>query len=373
MANLASMLPLRPKTAGRLSEVFLSAYRAILGESTSLGLPNTSSYVVILVDGLGVSNIKGASAYARNINQKLSQSSTIFSGFPTTTASSLASFATGKNNGEHGFLGYRVFDRAENRTLNLLNDLRDVDARKYQDLTTVSELASETGITTHFIGPGEYQKSGFTMATMPLAIYHPAKTIEDRFRVAETLLRESKSLSYLYIPELDQLAHRFGTDSSQWLQKLEELDAELYKFLSKKSKNSCVILTADHGVLNVPKSEHLYLDELPVFDDLIMLGGDPRVGFLYFEDGVEIEEKRKVIISQLGHYSLVASIEELVESGWIDSLGQASRKLAPDLVLLPKGKKVIYHRKFAKAKSLEMIGQHGGMSQEEWEVPLLIY
>jgi hypothetical protein len=34
---------------------------------------------------------------------------------------------------------------------------------------------------------------------------------------------------------------------------------------------------------------------------------------------------------------------------------------------------VIYHRKFAKAKSLQMIGQHGGMTKAEWEVPLVIF
>jgi hypothetical protein len=34
---------------------------------------------------------------------------------------------------------------------------------------------------------------------------------------------------------------------------------------------------------------------------------------------------------------------------------------------------VIYHRDFAKPKSLEMIGQHGGMTKSEWEVPLITF
>jgi hypothetical protein len=34
---------------------------------------------------------------------------------------------------------------------------------------------------------------------------------------------------------------------------------------------------------------------------------------------------------------------------------------------------VVYHRGFAKQKSLEMIGQHGGMTKAEWEIPLLIF
>jgi hypothetical protein len=47
--------------------------------------------------------------------------------------------------------------------------------------------------------------------------------------------------------------------------------------------------------------------------------------------------------------------------------------MAPDLVLLPKSDRVIYHRGFAKARSLLMIGQHGGMTQAEWEVPLIVF
>ena len=374
MANLASMLPSVPKSFGRLSEAYLSALLALDGKTNPLSLIAKQSYAVILVDGLGVANIKAAGGHAGFLNQKLANSKSLFSGFPTTTATSLASFATGKQSGEHAFIGYRVFDRQHSKAINLLNDLGpDLPPRRYQDLETISEQGVAAGKRMITVGPGEYEASGFTQATMPASKYMPAKTIEERFAIASSELAKPGTLIYLYIPELDQLAHRFGTSSQKWLNTIEELDSVLGGFTKSLPKSAGAILTADHGVIDVPKSSHVYLDEYESMKDLVMIGGDPRVGFAYFDSSVDLTAKRKSIESELGSLVDVASVQELVETGWYQPLSSTAEVVAPDLVLLPKADRVIYHRDFAKPKSLEMIGQHGGMSKAEWEVPLLVF
>ncbi|MSY89848.1 MAG: hypothetical protein F2648_00490 [Actinobacteria bacterium] len=374
VANLASMLPSVPKSFGRLSEAYLSALLALDGKTNPLSLIAKQSYAVILVDGLGVANIKAAGGHAGFLNQKLANSKSLFSGFPTTTATSLASFATGKQSGEHAFIGYRVFDRQHSKAINLLNDLGpDLPPRRYQDLETISEQGVAAGKRMITVGPGEYEASGFTQATMPASKYMPAKTIEERFAIASSELAKPGTLIYLYIPELDQLAHRFGTSSQKWLNTIEELDSVLGGFTKSLPKSAGAILTADHGVIDVPKSSHVYLDEYESMKDLVMIGGDPRVGFAYFDSSVDLTAKRKSIESELGSLVDVASVQELVETGWYQPLSSTAEVVAPDLVLLPKADRVIYHRDFAKPKSLEMIGQHGGMSKAEWEVPLLVF
>ncbi|CAB4662610.1 unannotated protein [freshwater metagenome] len=368
------MLPSVPKSFGRLSEAYLSALLALDGKTNPLSLIAKQSYAVILVDGLGVANIKAAGGHAGFLNQKLANSKSLFSGFPTTTATSLASFATGKQSGEHAFIGYRVFDRQHSKAINLLNDLGpDLPPRRYQDLETISEQGVAAGKRMITVGPGEYEASGFTQATMPASKYMPAKTIEERFAIASSELAKPGTLIYLYIPELDQLAHRFGTSSQKWLNTIEELDSVLGGFTKSLPKSAGAILTADHGVIDVPKSSHVYLDEYESMKDLVMIGGDPRVGFAYFDSSVDLTAKRKSIESELGSLVDVASVQELVETGWYQPLSSTAEVVAPDLVLLPKADRVIYHRDFAKPKSLEMIGQHGGMSKAEWEVPLLVF
>jgi hypothetical protein len=374
VANLALMLPSVPNSFGRLSEAYLSAFLALDGKSNPLSLPARQSYLVVLVDGLGVANIKAAGGHAGFLNQKLKSSKSLFSGFPTTTATSLASFATGKQSGEHAFIGYRVFDREVSKPINLLNDLgAEFPPQKYQDLRTISEQAAEAGKNVLTVGPGEYEASGFTQATMPASKYLAAKTLQERFEIARAEISKPGALVYLYIPELDQLAHRFGTQSQNWLNTIEDLDSVLSAFTKSLPKSAGVILTADHGVIDVAQTSHLYLEQFESMSDLAMIGGDPRVGFLYFDSGVDLVAKREALQEDLGSLVEVVTVQELVDAGWYQPLSQAAQKVAPDLVLLPKGNRVVYHREFAKVKSMSMIGQHGGMSKAEWEVPLLVF
>ena len=374
MANLASMLPSVPKSLGRLSDAYLSAYLALGTSDNPLKLPKRKSYLFILVDGLGVSNIKSAGGHASFLNQKIKSSKSLFSGFPATTTSSLTSLATGKSNGAHAVLGHRVYDRPLRQNINFLNDLGpDLDPRKYQDLETISARAAREGVLVSTIGPAEYDRSGFTIATMPNAKYIAASTFEERFMAAQRALAVPNSLTYLYFPELDQLAHRFGSSSTNWLNAIEELDAELAKFSRTVSSNSGVVLTADHGIIDVSSDKHIYLDEYECFDDLEQIGGDPRVSFLYFPIGIDLVRRREEIESSIGGISQVATVPELVESGWLEKLSIQAASVAPDLVLLPNSDRVAYHRSFAKARSLLMVGQHGGMMQAEWEVPLIVF
>ena len=374
MANLASMLPSVPKSFGRLSEAYLSALLALDGNPNPLSLAPKHSYVVILVDGLGVANIKAAGGHSSFLNQKLTSSKSLFSGFPTTTATSLASFATGKQSGEHAFIGYRVYDRKLLKAINLLNDLgTELAPTRYQDIETISEQALRLGKRVLTIAPGEYEGSGFTQATMPAAQYKPAKSFEERFEIASLELTKPGTLIYLYVPELDQLAHRFGTNSQKWLNTIEELDSVIARFVQSIPKSAGAILTADHGVIDVPKTAHVYLDEYESMKNVVMIGGDPRVGFAYFSSSVDLKQQRAKIEAELASLVDVVSIQELVETGWYQPLSSAAQNVAPDLILLPKADRVIYHRDFAKPKSLEMIGQHGGMSKAEWEVPLLVF
>jgi hypothetical protein len=282
--------------------------------------------------------------------------------------------ATGVANGNHAVLGHRVYDRQLKQNINFLNDLGgELHPAKYQDLETISERASAQGVTVSTIGPAEYDRSGFTMATMPASTYISAESFKDRFRQSLNSLAVANSLTYLYFPELDQLAHRFGVSSTQWLNAVEELDSELAKFVAALPANSGVVLTADHGVIDVELDRHIYLDEFECFVDLEQIGGDPRVGFLYFESGTDVETKEIEIEQEIGGICDVVTVSELIEAGWLAKPSVQALEVAPDLVLLPKSDRVVYHRGFAKSRSLLMIGQHGGMTQAEWEVPLIVF
>jgi predicted AlkP superfamily pyrophosphatase or phosphodiesterase len=365
------MLPSVPKSLGRLSDVFISALGSITGKHNRLGLPKVKSACVVLVDGLGSANLRYRAGHAPFLASQLNTDGSIMCGFPSTTVASLASFATGVKAGVHGMVGYQILDRSKSQMINLLTGIPTAEeALRWQAQTTVSELACESKVTCYFVGPAEYENSGFTNATMRAATYVPAKHLDERFAVAKKLLEaKGNALVYLYVPELDQSAHAYGFKSGQWVNKLEDLDSAMRKFSQELPQNCGVLLTADHGIVDVSHDRQIYLDEFEI-PGLVAVGGDPRVLFLYLQED-SVAEAISLLSEHLLQRVIVASRAEVISAGWYGEVSDSSGQRMPDIFLISVGETALYHRDFAKPKSLQMIGQHGSISDDELFVPLL--
>jgi Type I phosphodiesterase / nucleotide pyrophosphatase len=368
---MPTMLPSVPKSLGRLSDVFRSAMAAASGSRNTLNLKSVDSAVVILVDGLGSANLRSASGHARFLSAALSASPSISTVFPTTTAAALTSLATGVLPAEHGIVGYRVFDRDRNQAQNLLSGWTSFEeSHGWRVGDTLSESAEASGLAVHFVGLGAYERSGFTNIIMPDAEYHAADSVADRFNTAARLVRDKGHIVYLYVPELDQLAHAKGTDAFEWLAQLEELDALVRDFAGRVGNRVGVLLTADHGVVDVPKSSHI---ELGSFDlaGLSFAGGDTRCAFLYFESTSKIESSQQLLNEEIGDSCWVVTPAELIEAGWMPKPNQIASARLPDLYVLAKKQVAIYHKAFSSYRSYAMVGHHGSITPEELSVPLL--
>jgi predicted AlkP superfamily pyrophosphatase or phosphodiesterase len=370
------MLPSVPKSLGRLSDVFISALGSITGFENRLKLPRVQNACVVLVDGLGSYNLKANAGHAPFLAKQLEVDGSIHCGFPSTTAASITSFGTGLSAGTHGIIGYQVPNPADGKIFNLLTGWgAGVDPKLWQPNPTVAEMAVEAGVEAFVVGPAEYEGSGFSVASMRGATYVAAKTFEDRVSKAlQVLSSKQKSLVYLYFPELDQRAHAFGLDSKQWREKLEDLDSAMRDLANGLQKNSGLLLTADHGVIDVPREKHIYLDNYQQeLAGLTSVGGDPRVVFLYFEglDESQLEERAEQLNSAIGSAVAVLTKSQIIGSGWYGSVTAEAEARMPQLFVVAIGVWALYHRDHAKPKSLNMIGQHGSISIEELAVPLL--
>jgi predicted AlkP superfamily pyrophosphatase or phosphodiesterase len=365
------MLPSAPKTLGRLSDVFVSALGSITGKSNRLGFPKASKVCVILVDGLGSENLRSAAGHAPFLNAALKLSKSINTVFPSTTASAITSFGVGASPSEHGVLGYSVFDRKTNQVRNLLTGWDEsFPPSDFQRLESMSQTALDNGVQVFTVGPEEYSESGFTKLNMSAAKYLPARSFDERLEVVKAILAsKAPSLTYLYFPELDSIAHSHGAGSKEWLTKLEDLDAAVRSLVSRLPKDCGVLLTADHGIVDVPKENQILLDEMQI-PNLLAVTGDPRNAFLYFESGANLVEIRSALEEKLAGRVLVSTVGELQDSGWL-SKDIANHQYLPDFYLISTSNFACYHRAFCKPQSLRMIGQHGAISQAELSVPLL--
>ena len=364
------MLPAAPKDVGRLSDVFTSALASVGGGGENrLRIPKVRHSVVILVDGLGFENLKDNPGYARFLNSNLHES--IRCEFPSTTATSLAGLSTGLRSNHHGLIGYAVFDRQSGQFMNLLNGWSNVsEASKFKTVPALSESAN---VKVSVIGPKAYESSGFTELTMKGADYLSAERLSERFSSSEKLIRtEPASLTYLYIPELDQIAHRFGSESNEWLAALEELDLVVNRFASKLGDGVGVILTADHGVMDVSSDGQIFLDDFDWYcNSVIATAGDPRCNFVYLNGGAESPNSIiKMAREAWGQVAYVCTPAELSAAGWQLS-GSLNQRITPDFYIIWRDSFVGYDRRTAKPSHLKMIGQHGSITDREMRVPFI--
>lgn len=368
---MPTMLPSVPKSLGRLSDVLTSAAAATEGQPNALQLSAVESGIVILVDGLGWHNLRTAGGHSRFLNSLAEGSKATNTVLPSTTAAALTSLATGLQPNQHGIIGYRVLDRSSGSDKNLLSGWTSFDESSgWRVGETLSESRQRAGASTHFVGPAAYAKSGFTNVIMPSATYVAADRIADRFKSARELLRVGPTLVYLYVPELDQTAHAFGAASSRWLMLIEELDGLVREFAAGIPRGVGVILTADHGIVDVSSSAHIHLERAGI-SGIRHYGGDTRCGFMYLEDASTIADARAKLTDFCGSAVTIAPPSELIEAGWMKPYAEAAARLVPDLVLLANKDVAIYHREFSSGKSYSMVGHHGSWSATELQIPLL--
>ena len=366
------MLPALKSDALSLADVLKSCLEAILGEPNRLALPPVDNAVVLLVDGLGADLLKARSGHARSLAAALTSKSTIESGFPTTTAAALASLTTGVAPGQHGLVGYTVLDPANDRIVNQLSGWdAKLDPFTWQAVPTLFEAAVAQGLEAVAIGPERYLDTGFTHAVLRGARYVPAASIADRMtRAIAELKKPGRHLVYLYVPELDQAAHAHGADSAEWIRALEALDAAAGTLTAALGRRDGLLVTADHGLLDIPQHAHVLLDG-PLLDGVRFIAGEPRCLQLHAEPGTDVEALAQRWREAEGHRAWVATRAEAVEAGWF---GEVRPEVLPRIgdVLVAARKGIAYYDgRLANPHGRGMVGQHGSWSPAELRVPLL--
>src|SRR5699024_1784614 len=92
--------------------------------SNTLKLPSAQSVVLLLVDGLGLEQLMASSAHAPFLRSRMlkqrSEQTELSTIYPSTTAAALASFGTGLAPGQHGIVGYDVYDPDRDTVINQL-------------------------------------------------------------------------------------------------------------------------------------------------------------------------------------------------------------------------------------------------------------
>jgi hypothetical protein len=370
------MLPARNLGRISLADVLTSCLASLAAEPNRLGLREAHRVVVVLVDGLGEAALRARAGHARTLTA--ASGAPIETVFPTTTAAALASLTTGEPPGQHGLVGYSVLDASNDRVVNQLNGWDDgLDPGTWQRVPTLFERAVRGGYCAVVVGPARYSDSGFTHAVLRGAEYRAAASISDRFEVAAAWLRESgpAGVLYLYVPELDSVAHAVGSRSPEWTEKLELVDAEVRRLAGVLGARDGMLVTADHGIVDIPVSSHILVDTAPrLLDGVRFVAGEPRCLQLHFDPALTAAGREAVVErwrDAESARSWVATRDEAIAADWFGEVDPVVGPRIGDLLVAARKNVAYYDGRTASDHSLAMVGQHGSWSAAETQIPLL--
>ncbi|MBO4207925.1 alkaline phosphatase family protein [Micromonospora echinofusca] len=376
--------PLAPVTprygTASLADVLPSALAVlgVPGAADPLGLTARLAGVrriaVLLVDGLGWYQIPVAAPYAPTLaGLTATVGRPLTSGFPSTTPTSLVTLGTGATPGEHGVLGFRVRVPDTDRVLTHVDWSGDPEPRRWQPVPTQLERARAAGVTVTVVSRPEYAGSGLTVAANSGGDYRGAAgtdalAVEMLAALAAT---DGPTLVSGYHPDLDSRGHVTGVDSVSWRVAAAEVDGLLARLVDGLPPDAALLVTADHGQLNVPADHRFDLDADPrLRAGVHLVAGEARVRYLHTEPGA-VADVRATWSALLGAAADVLTREEAVAAGWFGPVPEAHLRRVGDLVVVCRETYAVVASRTDPGEA-GLIGYHGSCTATEMTVPLLV-
>jgi arylsulfatase A-like enzyme len=261
---MAQLLPppvLPAYGSGSLGEVVPSLLAALSGETRNvLNVPASPAIVLLVIDGLGWDLLSEHQAEAPFLAAHLDGAQPITSGYPSSTATSLAMLSTARPPIAHGLTGYTMAAPGLRRAMNTLawtmhgpggRDLRaELPPESVQPLPTLFMLAAEAGVRMTAVGPDEHVGSGLSRAILRGGRYEPVSALDDPGAAAvvrDALGGDRAAAVYAYHPALDAAGHRYGPGSDPWRAALRRVDAIASRLAAVLPDGGLLAVTADHG------------------------------------------------------------------------------------------------------------------------------
>jgi hypothetical protein len=332
---------------------------------------------VLLVDGLGQYQLPIAAPYAPTLTDLAGARPGLVrqltAGFPSTTPTSLVALGTGAAPGAHGVLGFRVNVPGTDRVLSHIEWKRDPDPRRWQPMPTQFELAAAAGIATVVVSRPEFDGSGLTIAANRGAAYAGAADLTQlAVRMLTTLDGDGPTLVYGYHPDVDRLGHLFGVDSDRWRAAIAEVDALLARLVDGLPPDAALLVTADHGQLNVPADHRFDFDsDDRLRDGVRVLAGEPRVRYVHARPGAA-PDVLAAWRAVLGEAAWVVGRDEAIEAGWFGPVPEQHLARVGDVVAACHDAYVVVASTTDNPIEARLVAYHGSYTATEMVIPLLV-
>ena len=337
--------------------------------------------VFVLLDGLGMNIVRRLPAdtfLAGNLRGQLNAT------FPSTTACALTSVATAAYPNRHGVTGWfthlpehaltaMVLPFAERFSTQPLvkRGIRPEDVlplspvcakMKWEALTLVPAYIANT--TYNIYSRGGTEGMGYESLTDGIS-----KVIQ------HVMSADGPTYTHLYLHDIDTLCHHVGVNHDTVLPLVIGIDTELQRLATALAGRARIVVTADHGLIDVPKPDQALLRAGDPMLELLVVppSGDARMPIFHVREG-----KRDAFVGMFGdRYADRIVLVEVEEAERMELFGPGpmspvARRRFGDFIGVPFQAATLSYHPPHKAVTDLYLAVHGGLSPEEMTVPLCV-
>lgn len=332
---------------------------------------------VVLVDGLGYDLLPALAPHAPLLASVLSGGigtlDELQCTFPSTTPTSLASFATGAAAGEHGIVGFTVNVPGSDRVLTHITWRDDPVPAQWQPLPTWFEIVSAAGVSATAVLPKYFAGSGLTEAVYRGARFCGVGRDDDYAHRLLTELRAAPGLVYGYTAALDTAAHLHGIASPEWATAAAGVDALLARLVEQLPSDAALLVTADHGGLDIAPDARLDIgtDER-LAAGVRLVAGEARVRYLHTVDGA-IADVLATWRGLLGDRAQVLTRDDAVAAGWFGVVRPEHLARIGDVVVICTAPVAVVASGWEPPEAGRLVAFHGAASPAELAIPLITF
>lgn len=356
-----------------------AALLGVPGADDTLGLWASIGAVdrvaVVLVDGMGwhlLPELAGdAPLLASVVAGDMGRLRRLCCTFPSTTPTSLVSLGTGAQPGEHGILGFTLNIPGTDRVLSHIRWRDEPPPEQWQPVPTWFERTARAGVGARAVLPEWFIGSGLTEAAYRGAYFVPVRSDDDYAQRMIDELRAAPGLVYGYTADLDTAAHVFGVGSIEWHEAAARVDALLSRLVEAMPAGAALLVTADHGGLNVPPDARIDLDADPrLRAGIRVVAGEPRVRYLHTEPGATadvLSAWREILAGRAD----VLARDEAVASGLFGPMDPRHRARIGDVVVVCTTDSAVLATAHEPPETARLVGFHGAGTPAEMAIPLI--
>ena len=366
---------------GSLTDVLPSA-AALLGvdgAADRLHLANRVGDVrrvcVVLVDGMGYHLLPRLAPHAPLLAQvlagRMGELTELVCTFPSTTPTSLVSLGTGEQPGEHGILGFTLNVPGTDRVVTHIFWRDDPDPQEWQPLPTWFQRIAAAGVPATGVLPEAFVGSGLTDAAYRGARIAAVGRGGDYAERVLAELRAGSGLVYAYTSALDTAAHIFGIASPQWAAAAAGVDVLLSRLVEGLPTDAALVVTADHGGLDVGPDDRIDLDAVPGLGAGVrVVAGEPRCRHLHTAPGAagDVLDRWRGV---LGVRAIVLSRDEAVDTGRFGPVRTGHLARIGDVVIICNDPVAVLATNHEPPEISKLIGFHGAATPVEMAIPLI--